>query len=122
MLICIIDFFPRTNHIINNILFIKDNYIPDPASLPFYLIRLATEVNWETEKECFETFSRETAMFYSNVNKNVDENGKSWEWITEYVLYPAIKEFFIPPKHFAENGAVLEIANLPNLYRVFERC
>lgn len=101
---------------------VLDGYIPDALSLPTYLIRLATEVHWETEKECFESFSRETAAFYSNVSEDVDENGKTWKWITEYVLYPAIKDFFIPPKGFAENAAILEIANLPNLYKVFERC
>ena len=26
---------------------------------------MATEVNWEDEKECFEIFARETAQFYS---------------------------------------------------------
>ncbi|KAL1490508.1 hypothetical protein ABEB36_013190 [Hypothenemus hampei] len=99
-----------------------DNFIPNPLSLPLYLIRLATEVNWETEKECFDSFSRETAMFYSNISEDVDENGKTWQWIMEYILYPAIKEFFIPPKKFTENGAILEVANIPNLYKVFERC
>ncbi|XP_050306304.1 DNA mismatch repair protein Mlh1 [Anthonomus grandis grandis] len=99
-----------------------DKYIPDPVSLPMYIIRLATEVNWEVEKKCFDTFARETAMFYSNVSEHEDENGKTWEWITEYVLYPAIKNYFIPPRSFTENAAILEIASLPKLYKVFERC
>ncbi|KAJ8984034.1 hypothetical protein NQ317_012258 [Molorchus minor] len=83
-----------------------ENYIPDPAALPLYVVRLATEVNWESEKECFETFSRETAKFYSQVSKETNEHGKDWKWITEYVLYPAIKQYFIPPKTFTENAAI----------------
>lgn len=90
--------------------------------MPLYLIRVATEVNWEEEKACFDSFARETAMFYSNVSSETDENGKSWKWITEFVLYPAIKQYFIPSKQFTQNAAILEIANLPNLYKVFERC
>lgn len=32
--------------------------------LPLYLLRLASEVNWFNEKECFLNFCRETARFY----------------------------------------------------------
>ncbi|XP_066260659.1 DNA mismatch repair protein Mlh1-like [Euwallacea similis] len=98
-----------------------DHYVPDPLSLSVYLIRLSTEVNWESEMECFESFSRETALFYSNVSSDTNDKGETWKWITEYVLYPSIKEFFIPPKSFAENGAILEIANLSNLYKLISK-
>lgn len=30
-----------------------------------YLLRLSTEVDWESEKECFQTLCRETARFYA---------------------------------------------------------
>ncbi|XP_030749016.1 DNA mismatch repair protein Mlh1 [Sitophilus oryzae] len=99
-----------------------ENYIPDLSGLPLFLIRLATEVDWETEKECFHTFSQETAIFYANVPEEDNAFKKSWRWVTEYVLYPAIKTYFLPPKDFSDTAAILEIANLPNLYKVFERC
>ncbi|XP_028130012.2 DNA mismatch repair protein Mlh1 [Diabrotica virgifera virgifera] len=99
-----------------------DNYLPDPKALPMYVVRLATEVNWESEIECFRTFAKETARFYSFVPEELNQNGKEWPWVTEHVLYPAIKEYFIPPKTFIEDGSVLEIADLHNLYKVFERC
>ncbi|CAG9861631.1 unnamed protein product [Phyllotreta striolata] len=101
---------------------ILENYLPDPAGLCTYIVRLATEVNWEVEKECFRTFAEETAKFYAKIPEEVNQNGKEWQWVTEHVLYPAIKEYFIPPKSFMENCAVLEIADLYNLYKVFERC
>lgn len=104
------------------ILIISDNYIPDPTGLPMYIVRLATEVNWEEERECFRTFARETAKFHAQVSKETNENGQDWKWVTEHILYPAIKDYFIPPKSFVENATILEIANLPNLYKVFERC
>ncbi|KAJ8917366.1 hypothetical protein NQ315_002390 [Exocentrus adspersus] len=99
-----------------------DNYVPDPAGLPMYILRLATEVNWEEEKECFRTFAKETARFHAQVSTEAGEEGKDWKWVTEHVVYPAVKDFFIPPKSFTENAAILEIASLPNLYKVFERC
>lgn len=99
-----------------------ENYLPDPTGLPLYIVRLATEVNWDSEMECFRTFAQETAKFYAKVPKETNQNEKDWQWVTEQILYPAIKEYFIPPKSFTENGALLEIADLHNLYKVFERC
>lgn len=87
-----------------------------------YIVRLATEVNWEEEKECFRSFARETAKFHAQISTDTNEKAQDWKWVTEHILYPAIKNYFIPPKSFVENAAVLEIANLPNLYKVFERC
>lgn len=45
-----------------------------------------------------------------------------WRWTIEHVLYPAFKNQFLPPKQFAENASILQIANLHDLYKVFERC
>ncbi|KAH0504138.1 DNA mismatch repair protein Mlh1 [Microtus ochrogaster] len=42
-----------------------DNYVPPLEGLPLFILRLATEVNWDEEKECFESLSKECAMFYS---------------------------------------------------------
>lgn len=99
-----------------------DNYFPNMSGLPLYIIRLATEVAWDSEKECFDTFARETAKYYSNITLDTKFECNDWQWVIEQVVYPAIKDFFIPPKEFTENAAILEIANLPNLYKVFERC
>lgn len=93
------------------------------AGLPTYLIRLASEVNWEVEKECFKTFAIETATYYSELSEEAESGGNSnWKWVTEHVMYPAIKQYFLPPKSFSENASILQIADLPTLYKVFERC
>lgn len=88
--------------------------------LPLYILRLATEVEWDDEKEFFQTFSRETARFYAEIAKTSPEN--EWMWSVEHVIYPALKNNFMPPKEFESNKSFLEIASLPNLYKVFERC
>ncbi|KAF2265863.1 DNA mismatch repair protein mutL [Lojkania enalia] len=39
-------------------------YTPSLAKLPQFLLRLGPHVDWETEKECFQSFLRELASFY----------------------------------------------------------
>nr|XP_056713622.1 DNA mismatch repair protein Mlh1 [Euleptes europaea] len=113
-----------------------DNYIPLLEGLPMLVLRLATEVNWDEEKECFESLSKECAMFYSirkqyimdepDLNaQQADELGPSthsWKWTVEHVLYKAFRTYLMPPKNFTEDGTILQLANLPDLYKVFERC
>ncbi|XP_076678391.1 DNA mismatch repair ATPase Mlh1 [Andrena cerasifolii] len=97
-----------------------DKYFPHEAGLPLYMLRLATEVEWSAEQPCFRSLCRETAKYYSQMNPVHDTHG--WKYITEHVLYSAIKESLLPPKHFAHDSTLLQIANLPDLYKVFERC
>ncbi|XP_037004169.2 DNA mismatch repair protein Mlh1 [Artibeus jamaicensis] len=114
-----------------------DNYVPPLEGLPIFILRLATEVNWDEEKECFESLSKECAMFYSVRKQYV--SGEStlsgqqqsggpgstphpWKWTVEHVVYKAFRSHLLPPKHFTEDGTVLQLANLPDLYKVFERC
>lgn len=46
----------------------------------------------------------------------------SWRWKVEHVIFKAFRMLFSPLKKFSEDGSVLQIANLPDLYKVFERC
>ncbi|KAF3842345.1 hypothetical protein F7725_024296 [Dissostichus mawsoni] len=71
-----------------------DKYTPVMEGLPMFILRLATE---EAE-----------------VN--------SWRWKVEHVIFKYFRTLFSPPKNFSEDGTVLQIANLPDLYKVFERC
>ena len=44
------------------------DYIPDLTQLPSCILRLATDVEWNVEKDCFDTFSRVMARFYRRPN------------------------------------------------------
>ncbi|XP_034984677.1 DNA mismatch repair protein Mlh1 isoform X2 [Zootoca vivipara] len=113
-----------------------DNYVPPLEGLPMFVLRLATEVNWDEEKECFDTLSKECAMFYSIrkqyimeesdlTTQQAEDSGagmRSWKWTVEHVLYKVLRTYLLPPKNFTEDGSVLQLANLPDLYKVFERC
>uniref|UniRef100_A0A671XK65 DNA mismatch repair protein MLH1 n=1 Tax=Sparus aurata TaxID=8175 RepID=A0A671XK65_SPAAU len=108
-----------------------DNYTPVMEGLPLFILRLATEVNWDDEKECFRDFSRECSMFYSirkqyileaEPGEEQDAEANLWRWKVEHIIFKAFRTLFSPPKSFSEDGTVLQIANLPDLYKVFERC
>uniref|UniRef100_A0A672GQI0 DNA mismatch repair protein MLH1 n=1 Tax=Salarias fasciatus TaxID=181472 RepID=A0A672GQI0_SALFA len=101
-----------------------DKYSPVMEGLPMFILRLATEVNWDNEKDCFRDFSRECSSFYSIRKQYIldDAEVNSWRWKVEHVIFKAFRTLFSPPKSFSEDGAVLQIANLPDLYKVFERC
>ncbi len=45
-----------------------------------------------------------------------------WRWTVEHVLYPAFKSTLLPPSTMADDASLLQIANLHDLYKVFERC
>uniref|UniRef100_A0A4W5N864 DNA mismatch repair protein Mlh1 C-terminal domain-containing protein n=1 Tax=Hucho hucho TaxID=62062 RepID=A0A4W5N864_9TELE len=42
-----------------------DNYTPSMEALPMFILHLATEVNWDNDKDCFRDFSKECILFYS---------------------------------------------------------
>lgn len=139
------------------------DYIPNLDNLPSLLMRLGPQVDWTSEKECFETFLRELAYFYTplaliNEEDNptpdtapasegagdepdvidVDhpeqsENTKQKEkerkeqkehaekWQIQHILFPAMRRYLVPPKSLLDRD-VVQVASLPDLYKVFERC
>uniref|UniRef100_A0AAQ4S851 DNA mismatch repair protein S5 domain-containing protein n=1 Tax=Gasterosteus aculeatus aculeatus TaxID=481459 RepID=A0AAQ4S851_GASAC len=104
-----------------------DAYTPIMEGLPMLILRMATEVNWDNEKDCFRELSKECSMFFSIRRRYVleaeqDAEGNSWRWKLEHVICKALRSLLSPPKSFSEDGTVLQIANLPDLYKVFERC
>lgn len=83
-----------------------------------YILRLVTEVDWSKEKQCFDTFARETAIYYARDSLLSDEC--EWKWLTEHIFHDSIKRYLIPSAQL--ESFILPVANLQNLYKVFERC
>ena len=87
------------------------------------------QVDWTSEKECFESFLRELAFFYVPEpllpNPSADEEAREGEkamlWQIQHVLFPAMSRYLVPPKTLLDRD-VVQVADLPDLYRVFERC
>jgi DNA mismatch repair protein MLH1 len=124
-------------------LLIKD-YTPSMAKLPEFLLRLGPHVNWNEEKECFQTLLREIASFYVPESlplppsAQIDHTGKGKGNVMdedpeiaarrkkllrtiEYTIFPACKARLVGTRGLLKGG-VMEVANLKGLYRVFERC
>ena len=97
------------------------------------MIRLATEVNWKNEKECFDSICRQLALFYSIKNKpfkkeidlttsssQTNRNKPDDEWIIEHVIYSAIRNMLLIGDN--EEKTFLKLVGLNQLYKIFERC
>lgn len=111
-------------------------YTPPFAKIPFFIYRLGTKVNWDSEEPCLDGIMRQIALLYipevielidtsrEDVAKDekIDFVTRSEEMssVLENVLFPCIKRRFLAPSHLLKD--VVEIANLPGLYKVFERC
>ncbi|CAI4048770.1 hypothetical protein N7582_004469 [Saccharomyces uvarum] len=111
-------------------------YIPSMEKLPFFIYRLGKEVNWDDEQECLDGILREIALLYipdivpkvdaSDISLSEDERARFVDKkehlssLLEHILFPCIKRRFLAPRHILKD--VVEIANLPGLYKVFERC
>jgi len=104
------------------------------------------QVNWTAEKECFQTLCREFAIFYSTQPERVAEEEQDMDFEEEgahqptsksaqtvhdarfqhmvsTVIFPALKKHFVPPKTLIErSGVVVQVAQVKDLYKVFERC
>lgn len=92
-------------------------------------------MDWTSEAECFSTFLRELAYFYvpeplmpdSSEEHTQEEKpdakaeSKAVRWQIQHVLFPAMARYLVAPKSLLDRD-VVEVANLPDLYRVFERC
>lgn len=111
-------------------------YNPSMAKLPRFLLRLGPYIVWTEEKECFQTFLRELASYYvpeqlppsggpedaeEGINEEQKARRKEIVKVVEDVMFPAFRTRLIATKALSK-GAVVEIANLKGLYRVFERC
>ncbi|THY54915.1 DNA mismatch repair protein MutL [Aureobasidium pullulans] len=110
-------------------------YLPCMAKLPTFLLRLGPHVNWDDEKDCFDSFLRELASFYSpealpavNISTEASQGAQDeinkrrahLERAIENTIFPAFRTRLVATKSLRK--AVVEVADLKGLYRVFERC
>ncbi|WVO22922.1 uncharacterized protein IAS62_004265 [Cryptococcus decagattii] len=117
-------------------------YTPNLDRLPQFLLCLGTQVDWDNEKGCFQTFLCELAFFYSprpfedqppprtkdeNMNEDEVEGIESTPeeiqhqlWQLEHVLFPSFRRYTVWPKSCMAH--VSQLADLPDLFRIFERC
>jgi DNA mismatch repair protein MLH1 len=116
-------------------------YLPNvDAGLPLCLLRLGTEVPWPDTPEdvgapeVLAAVCQELARLYASPGASSPDEpvappdsaavlpGGRSRWVVEHVLFPALRTGFHPSRTLVEAGAILQVADLPELYRIFERC
>ncbi|KAK9240276.1 histidine kinase-like ATPase [Lipomyces kononenkoae] len=123
---------------IKSIPLLLKGYTPSVAKLPMFLYRLGNNVNWSQEKECFEGVLRELAIFYvpeslpmpppsvlnsSEAPENVlplEKRRIELKDQIEKCIFPTLRRRLLATKTLL--GSVIEVADLPGLYKIFERC
>ncbi|QPG75858.1 hypothetical protein FOA43_003242 [Brettanomyces nanus] len=99
-------------------------YIPSFNKLSLFLFKVGACVDWEDEKQCLGGILRQLALFYvpeplSDLEDDAESRRSTSEQL-ENILFPLIKKRFLATENLVRD--VVEIANLPGLYKVFERC
>lgn len=125
-------------------------YTPVLDRIPHFLLCLGTRVDWTVEKTCFDNVLRELAYFYSprslfdspdnDTNDDDDDDDdaigaissagerpesseeKHQKWQIQHVLWPSMRRYTSWSRDSLTNGDLKQIANLPDLFRIFERC
>lgn len=125
-------------------------YLPSLGKLPRFLLRLGPYIDWSGEEECFRTFLRELAAFYtpeqlplppSITGPKDNDREKEYESqpgnymdedeaiqqrrlqmgrMLEHTVFPALRARMVATTRLLKG--VVEVADLKGLYRVFERC
>ena len=93
------------------------NLQPNLLLLSNFLLKLTLETNWTEELMCFQTIAELLANYYGTFNDNSN--------ISLYELkqwYPLFNDYLIPLTIHENDGTIMKIAELNQLYKVFERC
>ncbi|KAH9896948.1 DNA mismatch repair protein MutL [Cubamyces lactineus] len=126
------------NGLVETLPMLLRDYTPNLDKLPLFLMRLGPQVDWTEELPCFDTFLRELSYFYVPEPVLLPERNtrgaaaepiseqdvgaqKATLWQIQHILFPAMARYLVPPKSLLDRD-VVQVADLPDLYRVFERC
>lgn len=91
--------------------------LPSEEKLPYFIYRLGTKVDYTDEKKCLKEILRQIALLYIPQKLQIDMDASL---VLEHVVFPELRRLFIAPEHLLK--LVVQVADLPGLYRVFERC
>lgn len=103
---------------------------PSRSKLSYFIYRLGTKVDYNDEKACLSGIARQIALLYVPDRIETGESEEKKQLATqkrddlnsllEHIVFPAMKKLFIVPEKLVSD--VVQVADLPGLYRVFERC
>jgi hypothetical protein len=120
-------------------------YIPNPSYLPYFVLQLATKVDWEEEQPCFRDVAERLSEYFATLEAFAAEEEQQEEEgvpggagtaisraprppilsrdavnTLERLLLPAIRKYLRPQR--GSELHVIELESLENMYKIFERC
>ncbi|XP_063725936.1 DNA mismatch repair protein Mlh1-like [Symsagittifera roscoffensis] len=97
------------------------NYEPSFEMLPELIVEMGLKADWSKEQECFDSIARITAKYYATGSRFWKHRPeKDWKFAHQHVLLPAMKLFLQPNSKNQQTFS--QVASLPQLYKIFERC
>lgn len=103
------------------------NVEPSLLKLPYFIYRLGAKVNYSDEKQCLHDILYQIALLYIPSRPDSDETTELVQQqrdhdnaVLENYVFPALRKHFVAPATL--HLEVVQVADLPGLYRVFERC
>ncbi|SCV04271.1 LANO_0G09186g1_1 [Lachancea nothofagi CBS 11611] len=122
--------------IIKSLPLLLKNYMPPLSKLPHFFYRLGSKIDWSDETRCLQGILKQIALLYApEVIERMDPDDDSVDeemrarYITkleqvanflEETIFPCVKKRLLAPNSL--KGSIVEVANLPGLYKIFERC
>ena len=97
---------------------ILKGYTPNVVKLPLFLIKVGSEVDFTDEKTCFDGLCKQLAMLYT---PECGDDEEEFQSMVKNVLFPGIKRYGFNAPNCLQD-AFSELVDLPQLYKVFERC
>ena len=74
-------------------------------------------------RQCILYFCYSNSNYDCDQHENIqDKSDDKWKSVIETTLFPAMKKMLKPPKACEDNLTFNCVADLPDLYKVFERC
>ncbi len=96
-------------------------YIPNLSKLSEFLISLGGTVDWDTEMKCFEGIADCLAKFFAFELEAEIESRNEFSRKVEFLLFPALRQA-VGQKRWISDNLIKQVANLQDLYKIFERC
>lgn len=108
-----------------------EDVAPPTNKLPFFIYRLGAKIDYDDEEKCLGQIMHQIALLYIPETIMAENETQEAQQIAardtntldrsfEHTVFPAVRQQLIAPEKLLLE--VIQVADLPGLYKVFERC
>jgi DNA mismatch repair protein MLH1 len=101
---------------LNGLPAIINGYVPNMNRVGLFLLGLGNHVDWKSEKGCFHDIAIELSEFYAIKIEN-----DSMQQQLEHLIFAAMRTV-VGQQDWIDKDYIKKVANLSDLYKIFERC